>query len=227
MPCGSARAVEATRRSQTTLVYAPTPRMPDDDPVEHDEVAKLLKLLEQRSYTTYQSRLRASRRLTARYRAWNASLIASSTATTIASVALLTDESIYGEAGPTLIVCASILTLIASLVASGLDYSGRSRNMFVNYRRIQRLSAQAERMLGDSASVSRQDLESLHERYDSLLDESENHTEADHYHAFPADKKKSAAVWCEDLISLAPYLSFAAPIALLIPFAAWIGSGGT
>jgi hypothetical protein len=164
--------------------------------------------------------------LTSRHRAWNASLIATSTATTIASVALLTDESIYGEAGPTLLVCASILTLIASLVASGLDYSGRSRDMFVNYRRIQRLSAKVERMLGNPATVSRQELELLHDTYDALLDESENHTQADYYHAFPSDMKRTAEVWGEDLLSSAPYLSFGAPVALLIPFVALIASGG-
>lgn len=193
---------------------------------QHDDVAELLRLLEQRSYKTYCCRLRASRRLTSRYRAWNASLIASSTATTIASVALLTDESIYGAAGPTLLVCASILTLVASLVASGLDYSGRSRDMFVNYRRVQRLSAEVERTLANPASASRQELELLHDRYDSLLDGSENHTQADYYHAFPTDSKRTVEVWGEDLLSLAPYLSLGAPIALLIPFAVWIGSGG-
>jgi hypothetical protein len=142
---------------------------------EDEGLANLFQTLERRSYKTYSARLQASRRLASRNRAWNASLIATSTATTIASVALLTDSSIYGRSGPTLLVCTAILTLIASLVASGLDYSGRSRDMFLNYRRLQRLSAEVERYVCSAGLQSREVLETLHERYDGLLDESENH----------------------------------------------------
>jgi hypothetical protein len=193
---------------------------------EQPQAAALLTLLEKRSYKTYCCRLRASRRLASRQRAWNASLIGASTATTIASVALLTDDSIYGSAGPTLLVCVSVLTLVASLVGSSLDYSGRARDMFTNYRRIQRLSAEVERVLGSPAPVAAQTVELLNEKYDSLLDESENHTEADYYHAFPDEVKRSAAVWGEDLLSLAPYISLLAPLGLLVPLANWIASGG-
>ena len=130
---------------------------------EDEGLANLFQTLERRSYKTYSARLQASRRLASRNRAWNASLIATSTATTIASVALLTDSSIYGRSGPTLLVCTAILTLIASLVASGLDYSGRSRDMFLNYRRLQRLSAEVERYVCSAGLQSREVLETLHE----------------------------------------------------------------
>src|SRR4051794_21743147 len=129
------------------------------------DVAAALQRLEDRAYKTYRSRLHASKRLASRHQAWNASLIASSTATAIAAIALLSDESIYGDAGPTLVVCASILTLVASLVSSALDYSGRSRDMSVNYRRIQRLSVEVE--LLRTGPVELQTVESmrqLHER---------------------------------------------------------------
>jgi hypothetical protein len=190
------------------------------------DLAGLFAALERRSYRTYSSRLQASQRLAARNRAWNASLIATSTAATIASVALLTDSTIYGKSGPTLLVCVSILTLVASLVASGLDYSGRSRDMFLSYRRLQRLSAEVERHANSPATQTHDVLENLHQRYDALLDESENHTEADFYRAFPDEDKKTRSLWRETSLSLMPYLSLAAPVGLLIPLVIWIAKGG-
>ncbi|MCW2614298.1 MAG: hypothetical protein JWN08_1292, partial [Frankiales bacterium] len=53
----------------------------------------LLFALSEKSYKTYLARLRASKRLAARNRAWNTSLIATAAASTIASVALLSDET--------------------------------------------------------------------------------------------------------------------------------------
>jgi transposase len=47
--------------------------------------------------------------------------------------------------------------------------------MFLNYRRLQRLSAEVERYVCSAGLQSREVLETLHERYDGLLDESENH----------------------------------------------------
>lgn len=190
-----------------------------------EDLPGLFKTLEQRSYKTYSARLQASQRLASRSRAWNATLIATSTATTIASVALLTDSQMYGRSGPTLLVCVSVLTLVASLVASGLDYSGRSRDMFLNYRRLQRLSADVERHVELPALQSREALEALHSRYDDLLDESENHTEADYYRAFPTNRKKDWATWREILLSVVPYVSLAAPIGLLVPLVVWIVNG--
>lgn len=180
--------------------------------------------LERRSFRTFKARLCASRRLAARSRAWNVSLIAASTAAAIASVGLLSDPSMYGKAGPTLLVCVSILTLVASLVTSGLDYSGRSRDMGVNYRRVQRLSAQVERLKRDPESLTAARLEELHDRYDALLDESENHTEADFNRAFKgelgieigwADRRETA-------LSVMPYVTLLAPIGLLVPLICWI-----
>ncbi|MCW2501715.1 MAG: hypothetical protein JWN87_3391 [Frankiales bacterium] len=165
--------------------------------------------------------MRASQRLASRGRAWNASLISLSTSTAIASIALLADPDMYGRGGPTLLVCVSVLTLVASLVTSGLDYSGRSRNMFVNYRKIQRLSAEAERAKDIPEKQTREYVDALNTQYDALLDESENHTEADHYRA-TREGKRTWAVWRELGLSFGPYLSLALPIALLIPFARWM-----
>ena len=112
-----------------------------------------LETLERRSFKTYTARREASIRLGRRSRAWNASMVALATSTTVASIGMLSDEKMYGDSGPTLLVCVAVLALVASLVTSGLDYSGRSRNMFVNYRKIQRLSAKAERAIARPGST--------------------------------------------------------------------------
>jgi hypothetical protein len=188
---------------------------------EGAEVKDLLAKLEDRSYKTYGARLMASQRLAARNRAWNTLLISTATATTIASVALLTDESIYGAAGPTLFVSVSILSLVASLVTSSLDYSGRSRNMFLNYRRIQRLSAEVERAGALPHLHTRAHLTELNRQYDALLDESENHTEAD-YLRWTEPMRRSGSTRRERLLSALPFFSLLAPIGLALPLVAWM-----
>jgi hypothetical protein len=202
-----------------------SPSGSDDDTTqeERSEALRLLEVLEDRSYKTYYSRLRASQRLASRHRAWNASLISTTTASAIASIALLADADIYGGAGPTLLVCISVLTLTASLVTSGLDYSGRSRDMFLNYRRIQRLSAEVERMKKEPHLHRFAVVEELNRRYDALLDESENHTEADYYRAFPIDKK-SWSTRRESALSIFPYVSLLIPIGLVAPLVSWMTS---
>jgi hypothetical protein len=181
----------------------------------------LLELLERRSFATYQARLRASKRLMTRNNAWNASLIAASTATTIASVALLANNDIYGTNGETLFVCLAVLSLTASLVTSGLNYSGRSRDMFSNYRRIQRLSAEAERAKQTPSMQTFAVVEELNAKYDELLDGSENHTEADFFHANRTGRKPSS-VWSERLLSFFPYVSLIIPVLLLPPLIRWM-----
>lgn len=198
---------------------------------EGDVARKLLATLERRSYLTYMGRLRASNRLAFRNRAWNATLIAASGAVTVASVALLVYPDIYGRPGPTLLVLVSILALIASLVTSSLNYSARSRDMFRNYRRIQALSAEVERT-GRLAQPTLAIVEELNRRYDALLDESENHTTADHkrvlHEIAQREGKEPRPLWRQPLVvgqaaaSAAPYVSLAVPILVLVPLISWI-----
>lgn len=178
--------------------------------------AQLMKVLEDRSYATYSARLQASIRLRRRGQAWNAALIAFATSATAASVGMLTDPDMYGSQGDTLMVCLSVLALVVSLVVTGLDHSGRSRDMFVNYRKIQRLSAEAERDKSDP-ELTRAAVVRMNERYDALLDESENHTSADYNRG---NKKKPWWAWAvlrEDAVTWFPYATLALPAALLIP----------
>lgn len=186
----------------------------------------------EKTYRTYLARLRACKRLAARNRAWNTSLISTAAASTISSVALLSDETIYGKTGPTLLVSVSILTLVISLVTAGIDYSGRSRDMFLNYRRIQAISTEAERASRTSGMQSEERLDELTSRYDGLLDESENHTSADFARAMSERNLPVAgpsvgrwALRAESVISLLPYLSLLVPLGLLVPVIVWIVSG--
>ena len=86
---------------------------------------ELLELLEDRSFNTYKSRIQAFERIQARNRAWNTALIGLATATTIAAVGLLVDNSMYGDSGETFLAACSILSLAASLVIAALDYPGQ------------------------------------------------------------------------------------------------------
>jgi hypothetical protein len=184
-----------------------------------------LDRLADRSYKTYLARLKASERLQARQRAWNASLLALSIATTVAAIGLLSDGKMYGNAGPTVLVCVSVLALIASLVAAGLNYGVRSRDMFMNYRAVQRLSVEAE-TLRTKKHVSADVVQAISERYDNLLDESENHTSADYKRANPSAPISVWFVRRAGILTALPYIALAVPVLIVLPFAAWAIRGG-
>jgi hypothetical protein len=178
-----------------------------------------------RSYKTYRARLKAFERLQSRQRAWNTSLLALSVATTIASIALLSDENMYGKAGPTVLVCVSVLALVASLAVAGLNYGVRSRDMFRNYRAIQRISVEAEGFIADGEASS-EDFQKLADRYHALLDDSENQTSADHK---AADKEADIKRWhvaASATLTVLPYVALIVPILVVVPFIAWALRGG-
>lgn len=177
------------------------------------------------SYKTYKARLKATERLLARQRAWNTSLLALSLATTIASIALLSDDKMYGETGPTVLVCVSVLALAASLAVAGLNYGTRSRDMFMNYRGIQRLSMEAQ-SLRDNDELDMDAVRKLSTRYQSFLDDSENHTSADFK---AADPNAAVSIWrvrAAALLTLLPYIALIVPIFVLIPFVGWALAAG-
>ncbi|WP_116414431.1 SLATT domain-containing protein [Subtercola boreus] len=177
-----------------------------------------------RSYKSYRARLMASLRLQARGRAWNTSLLSLAVATTFSSIALLTDDGMYGKAGPTVLVCVSVLALVASLVVTSLNYGGRSRDMFMNYRALQRLSVEAENLLANS--VQSPDLvDRLSDRYESLLDDSENHTSADHKRADPGSDVSIWVLRRAHLLTALPYVALIIPLAVLAPIVSWFFSG--
>lgn len=134
---------------------------------------------EKRTYQTYKARVRAANRLKARGVAWTTALISASTAASIASIASIVEQDLYGEYGSVIAAAISVLTLVASLVVTGVNYEARHRKMFDNYRKIQRLSAELEFLRANSVHQSDEQIRVLLDRYQDLLDESENHSDLD------------------------------------------------
>ncbi|WP_116510651.1 SLATT domain-containing protein [Micromonospora sp. B006] len=180
-----------------------------------------LAKLEKRAYETYKSRLEACKRLEARSRAVNGLVVALSLSSLIAAGGMLRDRDLYGPNGDVLWLFIAMLTFAGSVTSSSMGYAARSRNMFQNYRKVQRLSARAERVASDPTRRTWETLEKLSSEYDDLLDESENHTTADYLRArsqFAPTTRPSVIERCHILASVAltwmPWLAVLAPVAL-------------
>ncbi|MEN5072328.1 SLATT domain-containing protein [Isoptericola cucumis] len=216
------------RRRRLPLLSSADGRETDDP-----EARKQLDTLEKRSYKTYRARQSACNRLGKRARAWNCALVALATSTTVASIGLLTDADLYGENGEALMVCVAVLSLVASLATTNMDYSGRSRDFFLNYRKIQRISVEMEEFGRQRDNpVTAEAVKALSISYQAILDETENHTPGDHLRHFskahsPADpyyttdksliRRRRGAVAADFGITSFPYLTLALPLGLLVP----------
>lgn len=192
------------------------------EPCKKEEVLKLVKLLEERSFKTYRARIAAHKRLSRRNNAWNASLISLATATTIASVGLLVDRNMYGKGGDALMVALAVLSLVASLVVSIVNYGSRSRAMESSYKRIQQISLEAESFQGVVTDDLRQSYLELRKEYEIAIESSENHSEAD-FHRSQGNSKR--VPWSDKLISFTPYIVLAIPVGLIVPFSIWFING--
>lgn len=181
-----------------------------------------LQKIEDRSYKSYKGRMYASQRLALRGKAWNASLLSLTVATTIASIGLLTNDGMYGAAGPTVFACLAVLSLVISLVVAGQNYNGRSRDLFNNYRRLQRLSTEAEYLRDNNDVVDQDKVEALLSRYNDLLDDSENHSEADYERTLDEGSRRSWLICRDRFFSALPYVSLIVPLLVLMPFLVWI-----
>ncbi|SDW04760.1 hypothetical protein SAMN04487912_101254 [Arthrobacter sp. cf158] len=180
-----------------------------------------LEKLEDRSFKSYKGRMHASQRLALRDKAWNASLLSLTVATTIASVGLLADSRMYGSGGPTIFVCLAVLSLVISLVVAGLNYGARSRDLFNNYRRIQRLSTEVEHLRTRDHAPDYAEVKVLLDRYNDLLDDSENHNASD----FARVGKSGRWSWLvlrDRSISALPFVTLLVPIGVLVPFVQWL-----
>jgi hypothetical protein len=195
-------------------VHAPPTPSARCDKCENEVVT-----LEGRTYKTYQARLRACVRLSKRARAWNALMISASLASLIASAAMLRNSEIYGRNGDLLWLFVATITFTASLIISSINYSGRSRDMFLNYRKIQALSADLE-FLRIHGSVSHDRILTLKNSYDALLDESENHTSADYLSTKPhADRtlREKLTIGVSWVLDYVPWIAVILPVLLILP----------
>ncbi|MFE0313916.1 SLATT domain-containing protein [Amycolatopsis sp. NPDC058986] len=192
-------------------------------PVEDTALIEAVKRLEARSFKTYSARLKTHERLSRRNTAWNASLVSLATSTTIASVGLLVERNMYGTRGDSLMVALAILSLVASLVVSSVNYGSRARAMEANYKRIQQLSLAAEGFFVSDKPATRQRFLELEKEYGIALESSENHSEADY--ARSGGRVSKRVTWRDTLITVAPYITLVIPLALLVPFAKWFIDG--
>ncbi|MEV8157268.1 SLATT domain-containing protein [Kocuria salsicia] len=150
-----------------------------------------LGTLEARIYKTYQCRLKACERLRRRARALNALIVSTSLAGLISGIAMIRDPKIYGSNGDLLWVIISLITFSGSLISASVNYSGRSRDMFLNYRKIQALSVECEVLKKHPQRQSHDEIIRLKTEYDKLLDESENHSPADYLKSRKEEMLKS------------------------------------
>jgi len=141
---------------------------------------------------------------------------------------MLTSPELYGKNGSTVLVCTSVLSLVASLMTTNMDYAGRSRDMYLNYRKIQRISVELEQLRLSSANEFTEKLNEISNHYQDILDETENHTSGDFRRNFPKNPSTQVRfaipVWLQKevlqdtVITLLPYSTLAVPIIILVPF---------
>ncbi|WP_209559701.1 hypothetical protein [Frigoribacterium sp. PvP032] len=134
-----------------------------------------------RSERNYAARLRYAKRLQSRGRSWTAALISLSLASTLVSIALLQEPSLYGDRGPFLWCAVGVLTLTASLVLGSAGYSEKSTLGFEAYRDFQRIAVDAA--FADASHNSgrrrRRSFRRLNAEYQLLLDRTANHSTGD------------------------------------------------
>lgn len=198
-------------------------------PPKKMNTAELLEDLENLSFTTYKSRLMAYERIQARAAAWNAALIALAAATTVASVGLLVDETMYGSSGEPMLVACAVLSLAASLAVSSKDYAGRAVRLENNYKELQALSFLVRAARSDDARPTLQEYESFISQYTDLLRHSENHITADWKRG--TFRKAVSRFFNQRAVSATasklPYATLVVPIWLLWRFTEWVLRGAS
>ncbi|MWJ14248.1 hypothetical protein DOT98_15685 [Clavibacter michiganensis subsp. michiganensis] len=131
----------------------------------------------------------------------------------------------------------AILSLVTSLVVTSVNYKARSRDMFLNYRKVQRLSVEAEALKAEDPVTHSKALARLSSQYQDLLDESENHTTRDHIRALRDIEAKDSApksstgrrligiadnLSAQAFITFLPFLALGIPILVLLPIVQWV-----
>lgn len=185
-----------------------------------NEIALLIEKVEQRAFSTYKARLQAHIRLSRLNAGWNSSLIALSTATTIASVGLLVDGTMYGKNGEVLMVALAILSLVASLIVASVNFGNRAKTMEANYKEVQQIAVKAEALKICTGPDLWSDYQSLQREYGTAVNYSENHSEGDHRRMRARASNGRVPLW-DKLAMNVPFLTLLAPVGLLVPFVAW------
>lgn len=135
--------------------------------------------LERRSYRSYRARIETERRLRRVGLTWNAAQTALAVGLIAVSVLYLAYPDEQNTLMVVYLISLAVLALAVSVTVGALDYSGRAREMFRNYRSIQALSVRIESTQKSRLFISRRFLEQAQTEYDLLLDHAENHSQLD------------------------------------------------
>ena len=146
------------------------------------EPESLARVIARSVERTYLARTWMARRLQRRGLAWNSALVALSTSTVISSIVLLGEDSVYGSRGAYIFAVLGVLTLVASLLVASAGYQDKARHAFETYRQLQRLAVLLEAIASNPPRSRRKaDLRvrELDDAYQTILDHSDNHSQAD------------------------------------------------
>lgn len=222
----------------------------DDNPAATAEASKpdALMVLERRLERTYKSRVETARRYQARGDNWNLALVLASLTTAAVSVVALSSSNVYGDRSEALLVVLGIVTLVVSVLVTSAQFQVQAEKFFRAYRTIQKLWVEADllsRALEDPASRN-SGAERIDAEYQSVLDDTNNHSPADFFKAFPGVRESSPAaataekgdlvtnrefsrrkviVWASDIFTALPILLALGLLLLLIPAVVWFAGG--
>lgn len=174
-------------------------------------IQRSLSSLARRSYNSYLARLNAERRLRLSGHWWNAAQFALTISLISMSIFRLTVPDHSDTNFSALLVVLAVLSLTVSIVVSFLSYGARARDMFSNYRALQAFSVDIETRVSGAVRTSARKLTELQQRYDSLLDQVENHLTVDHRLAESGSVSELPLVWIARFI-----LPFILPLSLIL-----------
>jgi conflict system pore-forming effector with SLATT domain len=201
-----------------------------------------------RIYKTYGARREAAKRLQARSTVWNSVLVFTAIVVAVAACLVILDRKSLGFRGEADLAVLGLLSLVASLIVASAKYDVRAERHFRGYRALQELASRADLARGALRSTAKRNTasRSVDVEYQRILDESENHTGADHFRASPPIRRGSrkaqhvrpeqrndvvtwqryaaarvqlAGSW---LLTLGPFLLLAAPIGLALRILNWL-----
>lgn len=186
-----------------------------------------LAKFERRTYVTFVSRARASKRLETRGILWMIALSVASAATLCASIFSLTTSSRPVSDTDLAASLFALATLVLSLIVSSLNFQGRSRDLFHSFRAIQRVSTRIEslREVAKTSESLENDRLALEMGYQDALDQSENHTTLDYHRARPArtgehkkadDRARRIALLAQGSLTFIPVLIIGASLIWLL-----------
>lgn len=221
-------------------------RFPWQQPREAEDNGKpdALAILERRLQRTYKARVETARRYQARGNYWNVALVLASLTTAAVSVVSITAPDVYGPRGATLMVVLGIITLVVSVLVTSAQFQVQAEKFFHAYRSLQKLWVSADmesrkltRTWDRNAAAARIDLD-----YQAVLDDTNNHSPADFYKAFPgviasspagktADPsdavtrqefyRRKVIVWGSNLFTYLPIIVALGLLLLLLPAVLW------